>query len=225
MNILITGASKGIGKAVALHLAKDPQHTVVALSRSIVPEKDWPSNVVPLVFDLMDADKMDALKETLQQKIQHIDLLINNAGLLVNKPFAEITDEEWTSVYETNVFAPARLIRTLLPMLKADSHVVNISSMGGVQGSQKFPGLSAYSSSKMAIAGLTECLAVELAPKKISVNCLCPGAVDTEMLQAAFPGFTGAMPPAQIAAFIAWFGLNGHKTMNGKILPLSLSTP
>ena len=225
MNILITGASKGIGKAVALHLAKDPQHTIVALSRSIAPGKDWPVNVLPLVFDLKDADKMQALKETLQQKIKHIDLLINNAGMLVNKAFAEITDDDWASVYETNVFAPARLIRTLLPMMRAGSHVVNIASMGGVQGSQKFPGLSAYSSSKMAIAGLTECLAVELAPQKISVNCLCPGAVDTEMLQAAFPGLRGAMPPAQIAEFIAWFGLHGHKTMNGKILPLSLSTP
>jgi len=225
MNILITGASKGIGKAVALHLAKDPQHSIIGLSRSIKPGKEWPDNLYPLTFDLSEKDNMEALKVTLQQKIKHIDLLINNAGLLINKPFGEITDNDWTSVYETNVFAPARLIRTLLPLFSAGSHIVNIASMGGVQGSQKFPGLSAYSSSKMALAGLTECLAVDFAPQQISVNCLCPGAVDTEMLQAAFPGITGAMPPSQIAEFVAWFGLHGHKTMNGKILPLSLSTP
>ena len=94
-----------------------------------------------------------------------------------------------------------------------------------LQGSAKFPGLTAYSSSKAAIAGLTECLAEELKDKNISVNCLAIGAVQTEMLEEAFPGYKAPLSPKQMAEYIFDFALKGHQYYNGKILPVSSSTP
>jgi NAD(P)-dependent dehydrogenase (short-subunit alcohol dehydrogenase family) len=97
--------------------------------------------------------------------------------------------------------------------------------MGGFQGSAKFKGLSAYSSSKSALAGLTECLAEELKEKNIAVNCLAIGAVQTEMLNKAFPGYQAPLKANEMAAFISEFAVNGHKYFNGKIIPVSSSTP
>jgi NAD(P)-dependent dehydrogenase (short-subunit alcohol dehydrogenase family) len=97
--------------------------------------------------------------------------------------------------------------------------------MGGFQGAAKFPGLSAYSSSKAALAGLTECLAEELKSKNISVNCLAIGAVQTEMLAKAFPGYKAPLKPNQMAEFICNFALTGHTYFNGKIIPVASTTP
>ena len=108
---------------------------------------------------------------------------------------------------------------------KQKSHILTISSMGGFQGSAKFAGLSAYSSSKAAIAGLTECLAEEFKGKNIAVNCLAIGAVQTEMLAEAFPGYKAQLLPFQMAEYIMDFAAKGHLYYNGKILPVSLSTP
>ena len=104
-------------------------------------------------------------------------------------------------------------------------HVVNIGSMGGVQGSVKFPGLSAYSSSKAALANLTECLAEEYKETPIRFNCLALGSVNTEMLKDAFPGFEGSNEPNEMAKFIKEFALTGYKFYNGKVLPVATSTP
>ena len=90
-----------------------------------------------------------------------MDILINNAGKLVNKPFSETGISDFEKVYKTNVFGVAEMTRVVLPFMKKSSHVVNISSMGGVQGSTKFAGLAAYSSSKGAVITLTELLAEE----------------------------------------------------------------
>ena len=156
-----------------------------------------------------------------------LDVLINNAGELVNKPFEKITEKELHSVYNTNVFAPYQLIQETLPLLnkKTKSHIVNISSIGGYQGSAKFAGLSAYSSSKAALCGLTECLAEEFKNKNIVINCLALGAVQTEMLNKAFPGYKAPVTAKQMAYFICDFALNGQKYFNGKIIPVTLSTP
>jgi 3-oxoacyl-[acyl-carrier protein] reductase len=156
-----------------------------------------------------------------------IDVLINNAGQLIHRAFDEINQEEAKEIFNVNYFAPSFLIRNLIPMLKASEkpHVINIGSMGGFQGSVKFNGLSHYSASKAALAVLTECLAQEYADSGISFNCLAIGSVQTEMLEKAFPGYQAPLNPDQLAEFICDFSINGHKYMNGKILPLSLSTP
>lgn len=230
MNILITGASRGIGYETVKKLAADPANTVIAVSRDAARLQKLVSdcgnnNVHVLPFDI--SSDLDRLVVAIRAKVSSVDILINNAGALVNKPFAEITDEELHYVYNVNVFAPFRLIRSLLPLMghHTTTHIINISSMGGFQGSAKFPGLSAYSSSKAAIAGLTECLAEEFKSNNIRVNCLALGAVQTEMLQQAFPGYEAPLNAAEMAGFVANFALTAHNYCNGKIIPVSLSTP
>ena len=170
---------------------------------------------------------MDDAIAFLKKEVNHIDFIIHNAGSLVNKPFESITFDELQKVYQVNVFAPYYLTQQLLSVLGKEqkSHVVNISSMGGFQGSAKFAGLSAYSSSKAAVVGLTECLAEELKDKDIFVNCLAIGAVQTEMLSEAFPGYEAPVSPKQMAEYIFDFAIKGSQFYNGKILPVSSSTP
>jgi NAD(P)-dependent dehydrogenase (short-subunit alcohol dehydrogenase family) len=105
------------------------------------------------------------------------------------------------------------------------SHIVNIASMGGFQGSSKYPGLSCYSASKAALACLTECLAGEFTESGIKVNCLALGSVQTEMLEEAFPGYKAPVDAQEMAEFIADFALKGHKFFNGKILPVAVNNP
>jgi 3-oxoacyl-[acyl-carrier protein] reductase len=232
MNIIVTGASKGIGFELAKYFAKEKNNTVFAVSRTtdnLRKLEAWSEhkNVVPVATDIAYHAGRHQLIHQIEQHTKSIDIVIHNAGSLINKPFAEISEDELEYVYKVNVFAPYLLTQSLLPYLgKAErSHVLMISSMGGVQGSSKFAGLSAYSPSKAAVAGIAECLAEELKEKNISVNCLALGAVQTEMLEQAFPGYKAPLQPEEMAGFIGDFALSGHKFFNGKILPVSSSTP
>jgi 3-oxoacyl-[acyl-carrier protein] reductase len=154
-----------------------------------------------------------------------VDILINNAGTLLNKPFAKTSMDDFETVYKTNVFGVAEMTRVVIPFMKNDSHVVTISSMGGVQGSMKFPGLAAYSSSKGAVITLTELLAEEYKEQGISFNVLALGAVQTEMLAEAFPGYEAPTTAMEMANYIYEFALTGNKYYNGKMLQVSSSTP
>lgn len=222
MNIVISGAGKGIGKAVAETMTKQG-HQVFAFSRNIEPDNSNP-NLHTFSFDLTHAD-FKPLANAVQSVFKQVDRVINNAGLLINKPFMELTDEDINRTFDVNLKAPSKLIKALVPMMSERSHIVNISSMGGFQGSVKFPELSIYSSSKGALSVLTEALALEFANRKICVNALALGAAQTEMLAQAFPGYKAPLTAEEMAEFIAWFTLNGNKFFNGKILPVSLSTP
>jgi NAD(P)-dependent dehydrogenase (short-subunit alcohol dehydrogenase family) len=228
MNIVVTGASRGIGRElVQLFSADEKVERVFAVSRDEKKLAQLASEkVVPVPFDLSKKD-LGMLSQIIVKHTQRIDVLVNNAGALVKKPFEEINTEELELLYNVNVFSPFRLVQMLLPMMgkSARGHVVNISSMGGYQGSTKFAGLTAYSSSKGALAVLSECLAEELKGKNVSVNCLCLGAAQTEMLSAAFPGYQAPLSAKQMAEFIAGFALTGQNYFNGKVLPVSLSTP
>jgi 3-oxoacyl-[acyl-carrier protein] reductase len=228
MNILVTGASKGIGAALVKRLASVPDvKKILAVSRDEKLLKELEGDKIStLSFDLAAAD-ITLLSEKVKKLVPSLDVLINNAGAIVNKPFETITAGELEQVYRVNVFAPFRLTQVLVPLMgnKTRGHVVNISSMGGFQGSAKFPGLSAYSSSKGALTILSECLAEEFKDRNIAVNCLCLGATQTEMLAAAFPGYKAPLSAAQMADFIAEFALTGHNYFNGKVLPVSVSTP
>ncbi|MBN2638772.1 MAG: SDR family oxidoreductase [Bacteroidales bacterium] len=222
MNIVLSGAGKGIGKAVAGILTKQG-HQVFVFSRTIQSDALDP-NLHTFSFDLGNND-YKPLINAVQSVFSKVDLLINNAGLLVNKPFMELTDEDINRSFDVNLKAPAKLIKALVPMMSKHSHIVNISSMGGFQGSVKFPGLSVYSASKGALSVLTEALALEFEDRKISVNALALGAAQTEMLAQAFPGYKAPLTAEEMAEFIAWFTLNGHRFFNGKVLPVSISTP
>ncbi len=233
MNILITGGSRGIGYATCLELAKDPNNRLIALSRDAEKlskladecKVEHGNDIDWLPFDLQKPDWRALLGKL--DKFQSLDLLINNAGALVNKPFVDTKPEDWQWLMEVNIIGAAEMVRHCLPALqKSDkAHIVNIGSMGGFQGSAKFPGLAAYSASKAAIACWTECIATELAETNISVNCLCLGAVNTEMLAEAFPGFTPPMSAEEMAGFVADFGKNGHKFFGGQVIPVASSNP
>jgi NAD(P)-dependent dehydrogenase (short-subunit alcohol dehydrogenase family) len=230
MNIIITGASKGIGFDTALQLASTSKNRILALSRNEANLKKLASLAA---FDNLDYLAFDITKPdftALQQKVETlggVDVLLNNAGLLIAKPFKELTSADWRQSFETNMLGVVDLIQTLLPHLERseNAHIINIGSMGGYQGSAKFPTLSAYSASKAAVANLTECLAEELKDENIRVNCLAFGAVQTEMLEAAFPGMQAPLSSSEMAEWVAWFCVNGHKFFNGKVLPVSVSTP
>jgi len=229
MNIIITGASRGIGYELAKKFVQD-KHQLIAIARSGQKlqqlENELKSeNFHFLEFDLASADYSGKLIPYVKQYFEKVDILINNAGLLINKPIAELTDDDFDQTFNINVKSAFKLTRELLPLFNKDAHIVNISSMGGVQGSAKFPGLSLYSSSKAALAVLTECLAEELKAQHIIVNALALGAVQTEMLAQAFPDYKAPLKAVEMAGFIADFALNGHRVYNGKILPVSLSTP
>ncbi|HRH10087.1 MAG TPA: SDR family oxidoreductase [Bacteroidia bacterium] len=227
MLVLISGTSRGIGKEMLKIFLKDPKCTVLAISRKKqTPNKAGrSSDPIYVQADINTSKGRKAILSAVKKTGKKVDVLINNAGAIVKKPFNKISEKELKDVYQTNVFSPFLLTQELLPVLHSNAHVVNIGSMGGFQGSSKFPGLSAYSSSKSALAGLSECMAEELAPKKIKVNCLAIGAVQTEMLSAAFPGYKAPLNANQMAEFIVWFALNAHQYMNGKVIPVSLSTP
>ncbi len=220
-NIVVTGASRGIGRAlVDVFLAQG--HRVWALSRNI-SELSTLSGVQAVSLDI--SKESDVQEWVASCGNTSFDVLINNAGMLVNKPFAETTAEDFEKVYKVNVFGVANLIRNLLPHFSQQAHIVNISSMGGINGTSKFPGLAAYSSSKGALGILTELLAEEFKDRDLSVNALALGAVQTEMLAEAFPGYQAPVTADQMAVYIADFALTGHRFYNGKVLPLSSSTP
>ncbi|CAN5231917.1 SDR family oxidoreductase [soil metagenome] len=235
MNIIVTGASRGIGYEIAFQLCQQ-QHKVIAVARSGAGLEKLQSacratgtdqNLMILAGDLTSEKDLQEIFYYAKSLSGHIDVLINNAGILINKDFDKITTDELRKVYELNVFSPFRLIQLLLPVMGGNkkSHIVNISSMGAVQGSSKFPGLSAYTSSKAALACLSEMIAEEFKEKNISSNCLAIGAAQTEMLEQAFPGYKAPLTAKEMATWITWFSLNGQNYFNGKIIPVGISIP
>lgn len=231
MNIVITGASRGIGYSTVKVFAKDKSHKITVLTRNVQSfleqiKADPALKDADITAHYFDLQNFSA--ESCPKILGNIDILINNSGLLINKPFSSLEENDWLSIFHTNVFGPAKLIKFLLPQLGQNnvlSHIVNIGSMGGFQGSSKFPGLSAYSSSKAALSVLSECLAEELKNSLIISNCLCLGAVDTAMIQEAFPGYKPPVTSDEMGVFVADFALNGWKYFNGKTIPVALSTP
>jgi 3-oxoacyl-[acyl-carrier protein] reductase len=224
-NVIITGTSRGIGFEL-VKLFAEAGHKVLALSRNEKPIKDLKlKNVTAFSFDLSNESNYKKVNDFIKTEWKQVDILINNAGTLLNKPFAETTIKDFEYVYKTNVFGVAEMTRVTLPFMKQDGHVVTISSMGGVQGSMKFPGLAAYSSSKAAVITLTELWAEEYKETGPSFNVLALGAVQTEMLQEAFPGYQAPTTALEMAHYIFDFSLNGNNYYNGKLLQVSNSTP
>ena len=221
--IVVTGASKGIGFELVRFLVAQG-HFVYALSRDIKALRAS-EKLHPISIDLTDEESLIKFSEQLNSDQISIDALINNAGSLINQSFSTTTKNDFEAIYRVNVFGLASITRLLLPLISSKGHVVNISSMGGIGGSAKFSGLSAYSSSKGAVNILTELLAEEYKETGPFFNGLALGAVQTEMLAKAFPGFKAPLSPEEIAPYIAQFALTGQLFYNGKVLPISSSTP
>jgi NAD(P)-dependent dehydrogenase (short-subunit alcohol dehydrogenase family) len=225
MTVVITGASRGIGKEL-INFFLENKADVIAVTSNPSSIKAQ-TNLQVIAADFNTIDDVFKAAEKIKTLTKEVSILINNAATLVNKPFADISVNDFESTYRVNVEAPFFFTQQLINImgLTKMAHIVNISSMGGFMGSAKFAGLSAYSSSKGALSVLTECLAEELKNKNIRANCLCLGAVNTEMLKQAFPGYDAPLNPKQMADYISNFALTGHTYFNGKVLPISVSTP
>ncbi len=223
-NVIITGSSRGIGFELAKLFANEG-HQVLALSRNDKPIVALGhQNIVTFPFDISKAADLQKLQDFIKDW-KTVDILINNAGRLLNKPFLETSTSEFEEVYKVNVFGVASVTKLVLPKMPKNGHVVTISSMGGVQGSMKFPGLSAYSSSKAAVITLTELWAEEFKETGPSFNVLALGAVQTEMLEEAFPGYQAPITALEMGTYIKDFAVSGNKLYNGKLLQVSSSTP
>ncbi len=242
MNILLTGASSGIGYYTALELLKYEECKVYVVSRNkenleklrLEFNRMKSRGKLEIISGDLTSDVDRArMKSTIEEGVSSLDILINNAGLLINKPFQNLSTGDWEAIYSTNVISVAAIIRDMLPLLSAAnlksygyrSHIVNIGSIGGLNGTSKFPGLSAYSSSKAALAVMTECLAEEFKALKIAVNSLALGSVQTEMFSKAFPGMAAAKTAEEMAKYIAEFAMNGSRYFNWKTIPDSGSRP
>ncbi len=223
-NIIITGTSRGIGYEMALQFA-NAGHQVLAVSRKTPQNLIDHENITCLPIDISDENQLQQVNEFVSKTWKKVDVLIHNAGSLLHKNFTEITTQEFQNIYKVNVFAVAELTKICIPFMEKGSHVVTISSMGGIQGSMKFAGLSAYSSSKGAVITLSELLAEEYKENGIAFNVLALGAVNTEMLQEAFPGYEAPLSAKEMADYIYNFALTGNKYYNGKVLQVSSSTP
>ena len=218
-NAIITGTSSGLGfELVNKFIAEN--YNIISLSRSTCSIKS--SLVEHCNFDITNPKSISELKKLIQSKYKTIDILINNAGMLINKPFVELSKKEFISVYDVNFFGVIELIQGILPFFKSKSQIINISSIGGLNGTNKFKGLSAYSSSKGALNILTEVLAEEFKETGPVINSLCLGSVQTKMLEQAFPGYKAQVQPREMANFIYDFSQSGGKVFNGKIIPISL---
>ena len=235
MNVLITGASQGIGKEIALDVAKRTNGTIILLSRDIIKldavksickEEGVKAKIVTVPFDITQIEDVHLFPKV-DEYVDHLDVIINNAGYLAREKFTATTNQDARLMFEVNFFGVATLIKQLMPLLKASkhAHVVNIGSMAGFQGSVKFPGLSYYSASKAALAALTECLTQEYKEDKIVFNCLALGAVQTEMLAKAFPGYQAPVKPSEMGHFVGDFAIKGWRYFSGRTIPVSFSTP
>ena len=224
-NVVITGTSRGIGFELAKQFAENG-HKVLALSRNTKPLQNFNhENITVISVDLSVNSDLQKVTNFIKNDWKHIDILINNAGKLINKPFTELSTDDFIEVYKVNVFAVAELTKLMIPFMKKGTHVVTISSMGGIQGSMKFPGLAAYSSAKGAIITLSELLAEEYKERQIAFNVLAIGAVQTEMLAEAFPDYKAPLSASEMANYIFDFSLTGNKFYNGKVLQVSSTTP
>jgi short-subunit dehydrogenase len=234
MNIIITGASSGVGFEAVLELILSNKHKVIALARSekklsrlleIAKGLNPECELYPIAFDIVH-DDYDDLKQFISTRFDsRVDVLINNAGALVNKPFAKLDETDFIEMLQSNFLGHVRITQSLLGLIAQGGHIVNIGSMGGFQGSSKFPGLAAYSASKAALHNFTECLAQELTEQQIKVNCLALGSAQTEMLEKAFPGYESPVMAFEMGKYIADFAVTGHRFFNGKILPVAVTTP
>ncbi len=224
-HVIITGTSSGIGFELAKLFADESYH-VLALSRNEKPIAALKhSNITTFSFDVTQAASIEKLHQFLTKEWKQVDILINNAGKLLNKPFSKTTIADFKAIYDVNLFGVVKLTQTVLSFMDKNSHIVNISSVGGLQGSVKFSGLSAYSSSKGALITLTEMLAEEYKDTGPACNALALGAVQTEMLAKAFPDYKAPVTAKEMATYIYNFALKGHQFYNGKVLPVSKTTP
>jgi NAD(P)-dependent dehydrogenase (short-subunit alcohol dehydrogenase family) len=208
---LVTGASRGIGRAISIALAKESA-TVVLAARSGEKLKDTANLVTQaggkaeiVVTDLADEQAVKNLVKVTGGKFARLDILVNNAGVTHSAKLEQTATVDWDRCFQVNARAPFILCREALPLLKKAeaAYIINIASVVGVKG---YPLQSAYTASKHALRGMTISLAEELKGSNIRVHLLCPGGVDTELVQKVRPDIKkqDLIQPEEIAELVLY---------------------
>jgi NAD(P)-dependent dehydrogenase (short-subunit alcohol dehydrogenase family) len=218
---VVTGASTGIGPATAELLASRGARVAV-FSRSAERLRDLVSRhegrMLAVTGDVADAGAIETLFAECEARFGHCDLLVNNAGMIDPKPMIDTTPEEWDRMFAVNVRGVYLASRRALPPMIArrGGVIVNVASISGVIGPEKFPRFVSYNASKAAVIALTEALAVEVKEHGIRVNCVSPGSVDTKMWEEASGGAPADMTAVEVAEVILFLASDQSRPMNGQ---------
>lgn len=226
VQVVVTGAGKGIGFTLC-EVFSALGCEVVAISRQLKPSFKG-QNIYHVQADIANVEATASqIDKLFPGDHSTLKVLIHNAGVLINKPFEMLTFEEMTTMNGVNYLYPMYLTQKLMPWLRKSkhAHTLYIGSMGGFQGSLKYPGLTVYGSTKAGGAGFIEGLASEFRGSGLYFNALSLGAVQTDMLKEAFPLLEESLDVETICNWIAKFALEGFKVMNGQNLPISLGNP
>jgi 3-oxoacyl-[acyl-carrier protein] reductase len=187
---IVTGAGRGIGKGIALALARAGADVVVTDISDDIFEvgkeiEALKSKALPIKCDVSQLKEADEVKSKVLKEFEKVDILVNNAGIYPQKPFLEMTNEDWNKVLHVNLDGVFHCTKAVLPIMVQRKYgkIVNIASIAGVV--VGFNSLVHYSASKAAVAGFTKSLALEVAPFGINVNAVAPGPIDVgEAMQA-----------------------------------------
>jgi NAD(P)-dependent dehydrogenase (short-subunit alcohol dehydrogenase family) len=220
---IITGAGRGIGRATALRFAREGAR-VVLFSRSPAHLDEIAAEIVRAGFpvltiagDVSSEEDVHALFQQAMQAHGRVDILVNCAGIVASQPFLEMDASTWDRVIAVNLRGTFLCCHEAFRIMAAQHSgvIVNLSSLSGIKGVEKFPGLSAYNVSKAGVAGLTEILAVEGKPYNIRVCAVSPGAVDTEMLRQAAPHLKAGMTPDDMAEILLFLAGDSGRMLSG----------
>lgn len=215
---IVTGASSGIGRSTVELLAQRGAR-VAAFARSADKLARLASDrVVPVTGDVSVLGDVERLFSAAESHFGHVDVLVNNAGMIDPAPLIETTFDEWQEIFSVNVHGVYLTCRRALPSMidRRAGAIVNVSSISGVPGPEKFPGWVSYCASKGAVISLTEALAVEVKEHGVRVNCVSPGSVDTPMWAEASGGAPAAMTPQEVAEAILFLASDRSRPMNGQ---------
>ncbi len=225
---IITGAGRGVGRSTALAFTRAGAK-VVLCSRTQAQLDEVVSEILQQGGEALavvgDVAREEDVRELFEQALQtygRVDILVNCAGVVAVKPFLEMDTETWDNVINVNLRGTFLCCRTAFRVMAEQKQgvILNLSSLSGVKGVEKFPGLSAYNVSKSGVAGLTEILAVEGRPYNIRVSAVSPGAVATEMLRQAAPHLEAGMTPDELAEILLFLADDTGSKFSGSNIEL-----
>lgn len=218
---VVTGASSGIGRSVVeLLAARGARVAAIARTGAALDELAAfaPSLIVAISADVGDASQIERAFDLVDEKLGPCDLLVNSAGTIAPKRIEEMSIDEWREQFAVNVDAIFHTCRLALPRMRHRGAIVNVASISGIPGPQKFPGFAAYCAAKAAVISFTECLAVEVAGRGIRANCVSPGSVDTPMLRRASDSLQPDMTPREVAETVLFLLSDRSRPINGQNL-------
>ncbi len=226
--IIITGAGRGIGRATALRFAREGARvvlfsrtaaTLAQVAREIESEGH---SVLSIAGDVSSEEDVVSLFHRVMERYGRVDALVNCAGIVAVRPFVDMDAATWDHVISVNLRGTFLCCREAFRVMAAQRSgvIINFSSLSGVKGVEKFPGLSAYNVSKAGVASLTEILAVEGKPHNIRICAVSPGAVDTEMLRQAAPHLQAGMTPDDMAEILLFLAGDSGRMLNGTNLEI-----